>query len=214
MSSQTSLDSRAGSMSPSLEELELQYNLLQKTLNEEPINEDSDLVVLDSCDDDDSQTSAEQSANPINVESSDDGAGETSKNPIEIANDSIESNVDDFEFVKPALKKSGSSASIQTFGELGVGSPGGSAPGTPVSSPAVELKPDFKGTLSKSKDFCTPIMKRAESIENLPSDKKFAQGIEDHIPFENLPNATGNFEKMRNLVNKIRKLKPSFKKKK
>lgn len=221
--SATPSDGRADS--PSLEELEKKYQLLQKSLlNEDSLNEDSlndsDLVVLDSCEDDDgnSQVSAdaegEQSANPIQIDSSDEGVGESSKNPIEIANDSIDSTVDDFEFVKPKLMKSGSAASIQTFGELGTGSPSGSAPNTPDHSPLTDFKPSFKGSVSKSKDFSTPVMKRMGSIESLPSDSKFAQGIEDHIPFENLPDATGNFDKIRTLVNKIRKLKPTFKKKK
>lgn len=216
--SKTPSGDRAGS--PSLEELEMKYQLLQKSLlNEDSLN-DSDLVVLDSFEDDDenSQVSAgaegEQSANPIQIDSSDEGVGESSKNPIEIANDSIDSNVDDFEFVKPKLMKSGSAASIQTFGELGTGSPSGSAPSTPDHSPLTDFKPSFKGSVSKSKNFSTPVMKRVGSIESLPSDSKFAQGIEDHIPFENLPDATGNFDKIRTLVNKIRKLKPTFKKKK
>ena len=187
--------------------------MLQKTLHGD--GDDVDLVVLDSCEDEDEPKAGigDQSANPISVDSSDDTSGETSKNPIEIANQSVDSTLDDFEFVKPTLKKSGSVASIQTFGELGTGSPCSSAPGTP-GSPFSENMPSFKGTFSKSKDFSTPIMKRVGSIENIPSDVKFSRGIEEHIPFENLPDATGNFEKMRKLVGKIRKLKPNFLKKK
>lgn len=176
--------------------------------------DDEDLVVLDSCEDDtESQSSnaGEKSANPIDLDSCDEGG--TSKNPIEIANDSIDS-TEDFDFVKPQLIRTGSTTSIQTFGELGTGSPASSNPGTPVHTPTMEYKPTFKGTVSMSKDYGTPILKRAGSIESLPSDSKFAQGIEDHIPFENLPDSTGRFNTIRKIVDKIRKIKPITRKKK
>ena len=200
--------------SPSLEELEEKYKLLQKTLLND--NEDGELVVLDSCEDESSQSSAmgEKSSNPIDLDSCEEAEaeGDTSKNPIEITNDSIES-VDDFEFVKPQLVRTGSTTSIQTFGELGTGSPANSNPGTPVNVP-VDYKPQFKGSVSVSKDYGTPILKRAGSIDALPTDSKFAEGIEDHIPFENLPDATGRFNTIRKIVDKIRKIKPINKKKK
>ncbi|XP_053376524.1 zinc finger CCHC domain-containing protein 8-like [Mercenaria mercenaria] len=203
--------SQPRSDSPSLEELEEKYKLLQKSLMND--NEDGELIVLDSCDDESSLSSpaGEKSTNPIDVDSCDDGG--TSKNPIEIANDSMDS-TEDFDFVKPQLLRTGSTASIQTFGELGTGSPASSNPGTPVHTPTIDYKPTFKGTVSVSKDYGTPILKRAGSIDALPTDSKFAQGIEDHIPFENLPDSTGRFSTIRKIVDKIRKIKPMNKKKK
>jgi len=207
----SSAPSEGRSESPSLEELEEKYKLLQKSLFEGA--EDSltgdDVLVVDSVTGDET---GDLSVNPIQLDSDEDNDAEadpeagTSTCPIEIGNDSIDS-TSDFEFVKPKLVRCGSTTSIQTFGELGSGSPRSSAPGTPVHSPFVDVKPEFKGTVSKSRDFSTPIMKRTGSIESLPSDAKFSMGIEDHIPFENLPGATGNFEKMRQLVSKIRDLK-------
>jgi hypothetical protein len=204
--------SLARSESPSLEELEEKYKLLQKTLLND--NEDGELVVLDSCEDESSQSSlaGEKSYNPIDLDSCEEG--DTSKNPIEIANDSIES-VEDFDFVKPHLVRTGSTTSIQTFGELGTGSPCSSNLGTPVNAPvSIDYKPQFKGSVSVSKDYGTPILKRAGSINELPMDSKFAQGIEDHIPFENLPDSTGRFNTIRKIVDKIRKIKPIKKRKK
>lgn len=207
-SSRESSNSRSDS--PSLEELEEKYKLIQKTLDDAG---DDEVVVLDSCDDD-SQSSVvegEQSCNPIEIDSFNDGSD--SKHAIEIANDSIDS-TEDFEFIKPQLTRVGSTTSIQTFGELGTGSPASSNPGTPVQNPFSEDKPLFKGTVSVSKDYGTPILRRSGSFDVLPSDSKFSQGIEDHIPFENLPDATGRFGAIRKVVEKIRKINPMKKKKK
>lgn len=176
-------------------------------------DDDDDLVIIDSCTDDDSQSSVvgEKSANPIDLDSCDEG--NNSKCPIEIANDSMDS-AEDFDFVKPKLTRTGSTTSIQTFGELGTGSPASSNPGTPVHTPTIDYKPTFKGNVSVSKDYGTPILKRAGSIDMLPTDSKFSQGIEDHIPFENLPDATGRFSAISKIVDKIRELKPASRKKK
>ncbi|CAL1539247.1 unnamed protein product [Lymnaea stagnalis] len=58
-------------------------------------------------------------------------------------------------------------------------------------------------TISLSKDFGTPILVR-EKIR-LPDASKFGKNIEEHIPYENLPNSTGIFDKMRDLLEEIRK---------
>jgi len=60
-------------------------------------------------------------------------------------------------------------------------------------------------TISLTKDFGTPILVRHKTA--LPDASKFAAGAEDHIPFENLPEATGTFEKMKNIIDLIRKKK-------
>ncbi|XP_012939214.1 zinc finger CCHC domain-containing protein 8 [Aplysia californica] len=57
-------------------------------------------------------------------------------------------------------------------------------------------------TISLSRAFGTPILVREKS--SLPDATKFGVGIEDHINFENLPDSTGTFEKMRNLISIIR----------
>ncbi|KAL4224071.1 Zinc finger CCHC domain-containing protein 8 [Mactra antiquata] len=214
-SKQLSRESSTGrSDSPTLAELEEKYQLLQKTLNESGDDNDmAEIVVLDSCDDDSqsSEVIGEKSSDPIEIDSVNDGDDSTC--PIEIANDSIDS-TEDFEFIKPQLNRVGSVTSIQTFGELGTGSPASSNPGTPVHNPFPDDKPSFKGTVSVSKNYGTPILKRAGSIDTLPSDSKFSQGIEDHIPFENLPEATGRFGAIRKIVDKIRKINPMGRKKK
>ncbi|CAH1801702.1 unnamed protein product [Owenia fusiformis] len=56
---------------------------------------------------------------------------------------------------------------------------------------------------SISVDFGTPIEK--EQLEKLlPDSDNWKVGIIDHIPYENLPNATGTFQKMRGLLEKVR----------
>ncbi|KAL8610896.1 hypothetical protein ACOMHN_056751 [Nucella lapillus] len=62
----------------------------------------------------------------------------------------------------------------------------------------------FSSMSSISKDFGTPILVREKSIKALPAAEKFSQGVEEHIPFENLPDSVGTFEKMRNLFTLIR----------
>ncbi|GFS27989.1 zinc finger CCHC domain-containing protein 8 [Elysia marginata] len=63
-------------------------------------------------------------------------------------------------------------------------------------------------TISISRDFSTPIFTRQKS--NLPDASKFGKDIEEHIPFENLPNATGTFEKMKDILDLIKKRKQSI----
>lgn len=46
-------------------------------------------------------------------------------------------------------------------------------------------------------------LKVREKIK-LPDSSKFGKDIEEHIPFENLPNSTGTFEKMKDLLDLIR----------
>lgn len=194
--------SEARSVSPSLEELEAQYQLLQQSLASAD-DDDDDVVVIDSCDDSQSDNQGDVSSNPIVLDDS-------------IV--SVDSEKSDIPVGK--LKRNESTTSIQTFGELGTGSPLSSQPSTPLpssstreSSPFTEMNKNFKGTVSISKDYGTPILKKEGATEKLPTDTAFQQGIEDHIPFENLPGATGTFNRMRKLMDKIRE-KVSINKKK
>jgi hypothetical protein len=52
------------------------------------------------------------------------------------------------------------------------------------------------------KEYGTPI--GVDSARPLPDPEKFSSNITEHIPYENLPNATGMFEKMQNVVKKVR----------
>jgi len=40
--------------------------------------------------------------------------------------------------------------------------------------------------------------------KGLPDSSRFAQGMSDHIPFENLPNAVGTYDKVRGALDRIR----------
>lgn len=93
----------------------------------------------------------------------------------------------------------------------------GAAPSdTPKKSPCEselirQKNVSFTSSTSISKDYGTPILIRDKSFQALPSPEKFGQGIEDHIPFENLPDSVGTFDRMKNLFtiirNKVKKLK-------
>ena len=109
------------------------------------------------------------------------------------------------------LKRTDSISSIQTFGELGLG---GSCPGTPQPTPSSPFMRtnsfDSSHSKSVSKDYGTPILKGP--VELLPDSSKFSEGIEDHIPYENLPDATGTYDKIRDLISKVRTVKKKKKK--
>ncbi|XP_033746912.1 zinc finger CCHC domain-containing protein 8-like [Pecten maximus] len=183
--------------SPSLEDLEQQYQLLQEKLCEDDGDKEVELQVIDSCgpEDDGSATSKDQLSKSSSVES-----GSSSQ-----------------DLSRSQMSRMGSTASITSFGELGRGSPTSSLPGTPLveqSSNFTELNFTFKSTTgSISRDFGTPIQKRQGVASDLPDADKFGEGIMDHIPYENLPEATGTFEKMRGLIDRIR-TKVSLRKKK
>lgn len=61
------------------------------------------------------------------------------------------------------------------------------------------------GSGSISVEYGTPAEK--SSIPCLPDSEKFKKDITDHIPFENLPDATGTFEKLQGVLQKVRSSK-------
>lgn len=56
----------------------------------------------------------------------------------------------------------------------------------------------------KSIDMGTPIFQSLSPFSKLPSSEKFSANICDVINFENLPDATGKYEKMSDLIQKVR----------
>jgi zinc finger CCHC domain-containing protein 8 len=56
----------------------------------------------------------------------------------------------------------------------------------------------------KSVDLGTPILHRSSSYSSLPNPEKFSVDICDVINFENLPDSTGKYEKMSDLIRKVR----------
>lgn len=74
-------------------------------------------------------------------------------------------------------------------------------PSTPKASKPPPT-PTSASTISLRKDYGTPILTRQKHA--LPDSSKFGMGVEDHIPFENLPDSVGTFNKMRNIIDVIR----------
>jgi len=91
-------------------------------------------------------------------------------------------------------------------------------PETPVSSQSDFFRRQnfsfASSTGSISKDYGTPVLGGEKSARQLPSAEKFQQGVEDHIPYENLPNSVGTFERMRNLFSLIREKTKNVRRKK
>lgn len=112
------------------------------------------------------------------------------------------------------LSREDSMTSIKSFGELGTGSPDRSqaSPGSTPISFYSNINFSFKGTVSVDKEYGTPIVKRKDSYDALPVTSNFGVGITDHLNFENLPDSTGSFLRLRGLISKIRS-KVSTKKK-
>ncbi|GBM63238.1 Zinc finger CCHC domain-containing protein 8 [Araneus ventricosus] len=59
---------------------------------------------------------------------------------------------------------------------------------------------------SKSKQMTlgTPSLSRHSSYQKLPDYEKFAQNVTSHINFENLPDSTGTYEKMKKVLKKVK----------
>ncbi|XP_055947060.1 zinc finger CCHC domain-containing protein 8-like [Argiope bruennichi] len=58
----------------------------------------------------------------------------------------------------------------------------------------------------------TPILPQGNRFKKLPELDKFAQGITEHLPFENLPDSVGKYEKMRDVLSNVQKKLQTLKK--
>ena len=47
------------------------------------------------------------------------------------------------------------------------------------------------------------------SVKSLPNRSQFAEGVSDHILFENLPNATGTFQRLREVLQSLHSSSPA-----
>lgn len=75
-----------------------------------------------------------------------------------------------------------------------------STPEVPTTPEPEPSKPgDVKGT-----QYGTPVMNIASSYLRLPTDDKFAKDICDVINFENLPNSTGKYKQISELLRKVK----------
>lgn len=66
-----------------------------------------------------------------------------------------------------------------------------------------ERSSSYSNSLSIAKG--TPIVITQNPFNTLPDSSKFSLGVSDHLPFENLPNSTGTYEKMKGVLDKVRK---------
>lgn len=72
---------------------------------------------------------------------------------------------------------------------------------TPKNSP----KPDSVNKKVKAVHIGTPILQSCSPFNKLPTSEKFSKDICDVINFENLPDATGKYERMTELLTKVRR---------
>ncbi|CAG0887073.1 unnamed protein product [Cyprideis torosa] len=75
-----------------------------------------------------------------------------------------------------------------------------------VSGEDKEKEPPVTPSVSKVKDVSlgTPILPSVSPYNRLPDYDKFSQGITEHIPFENLPDSTGTYQKISGIIMKVR----------
>ncbi|XP_026757698.2 zinc finger CCHC domain-containing protein 8 homolog [Galleria mellonella] len=72
------------------------------------------------------------------------------------------------------------------------------------SEPEVSKTPESRTGHVKTTSYGTPVVNIASPYIKLPSDDKFAKDICDVINFENLPNSTGKYKKISNLLKKVK----------
>lgn len=90
---------------------------------------------------------------------------------------------------------------------------------TPLTPNGVVLRSPNTSCGSMSSSFGTPVLERSLSMgsntpssavptgKGLPDANNFALGITEHLPFENLPKATGKYQQMKKVLDKQRKNK-------
>lgn len=87
-----------------------------------------------------------------------------------------------------------------------------SVEGTPTGTPAIMSQSTPTGTpvitsQSLSVQPGTPVFSGKNPFKVLPDVRKFSQGISEYAPFENLPNTTGQYEKIRLALKGVRAVK-------
>jgi len=72
----------------------------------------------------------------------------------------------------------------------------------------VLVQPIGTGTIATT-DTGTPIVEMYSSFGSLPDNSKWGVNMSEHVAFENLPNYTGHWDKMKaGVIQKIRNRKP------
>lgn len=85
-----------------------------------------------------------------------------------------------------------------------VNSPQASTKSQDTDSDSDISKPATKAGLVKGTSYGTPVINIASSYVKLPSDNNFAKDICDVINFENLPNSTGKYKQISDLLKKVK----------
>lgn len=76
---------------------------------------------------------------------------------------------------------------------------------TPTSKPPSVKSRDSLGRVLSSTEG-TPVLKSSSGHSRLPPRENFSKDICDVINFENLPESTGKFERMRGLLKKVKEV--------
>ncbi|XP_013778128.1 zinc finger CCHC domain-containing protein 8-like isoform X2 [Limulus polyphemus] len=77
-----------------------------------------------------------------------------------------------------------------------------SEPGESEGFKQLPVKKKHSRSLSVSSG--TPVLTKFSSFTSIPDSSKFKDGVSEHLPFENLSNSTGMYEKMRHVIMKVK----------
>ena len=80
---------------------------------------------------------------------------------------------------------------------------------TPTKEP-LEVQTTPARVATKTIDTGTPIVQTFSPFSTLPSQDKWTTNTTDHIMFENLPDSTGKWDEMSDLIKSIRKKQKSL----
>lgn len=129
---------------------------------------------------------------------------------LSIADRTVSPSIEDLELKQKRIMDALSNASIVSENELSESlifvpeSPVRlKLPGTP-DTPSTPSTPMQRNS-SMFTVLGTPVLKQVSPFSNLPTNDQFSKGVSEVINFENLPDSTGKYEKMKVLIGKVRK---------
>lgn len=89
--------------------------------------------------------------------------------------------------------------------EMGEGDDNTTMEGTRCNNENTSTPVTSTPKMVKKSIFGTPVLKSASPFSTLPRPENFMVGVSDVINFENLPNSTGKYEQMTDVLSKVRK---------
>ncbi|XP_054724740.1 zinc finger CCHC domain-containing protein 8 homolog [Uloborus diversus] len=97
-----------------------------------------------------------------------------------------------------------SSNDMSIVSEISVHSKSPSRPESPVQTSNKLVRSESRTSQSKFMTLGTPSLSRHSSYTKLPDYELFSKDVTSHINFENLPNSTGTFQRIKGVLKKVK----------